>query len=69
MFGEEAGWRLKQMRKLLGISLKDMAKKCGTTKKVMRRLESGRQMMTAEMLARACVELGISSDYALGLID
>lgn len=69
MLAAEAGWRLKQMRKLLGISKEALARECGTNKRTIRNVERGRQMMSAELLARACTALGVSADYVLGLVD
>jgi transcriptional regulator with XRE-family HTH domain len=69
MFAKDAGWRIKQMRKLLGISRKEMARECGTSAHTIKRIEHGQQMMTAELLARICMALGVSADYVLGLAD
>ena len=69
MMTAETGWKMRNMRRLLGITRKQMAKECGVSKKTIRNIEKGRLMMSAEMLARVSMELGISADYLLGLTD
>lgn len=64
----ETGWKIKNMRKLLGISREQLAFECGVKKKNIKRLENG-AMMSAELLRRVSIALGVSADYLLGLTD
>ena len=68
MFAKDAGWRMEQMRKLLGISREEMARECGTSARTIKRIEHGQQMMTAELLARVCMALGVSAYLVVSVI-
>lgn len=69
MITAEMGWKMRNVRRLLGITRKQMAKECGVSKGTIRSIEKGRMMMSAEMLARVSMALGISADYLLGLTE
>lgn len=69
MITAEMGWKMRNVRRLLGITRKQIAKECGVSKGTIRNIEKGRMMMSAEMLARVSMALGISADYLLGLTE
>ena len=69
MSTSETGWKMRNMRKLLGITRNELAQQCGVRKKTIKQIEHGRLMMSAELLARVSMALGVSADYLLGLSE
>ena len=69
MSTQEMGWKMRNMRKLLGITRNELAQQCGVKKKTIKQIEHGRLMMSAELLARVSMALGVSADYLLGLSE
>ena len=69
MSTSETGWKTRNMRKLLGITRNELAQQCGVKKRTIKQIEHGRLMMSAELLARVSMALGVSADYLLGLSD
>lgn len=69
MSTSETGWKMRNIRKLLGITRNELAQQCGVKKKTIKKIEHGRLMMSAELLSRVSMALGVSADYLLGLSE
>ncbi len=61
--------RLTELRKENGLTQQQLAEKVGTTSDSIYSWEKGRSQPSIEMICSLCRELGVSSDYLLGLIE
>ena len=66
---QETGNRVLLRRRALGLSQKALAKRCGFPYQIISRVEKGHQDVYAQRLGRIAEELGVSSDYLLGLSE
>lgn len=69
MSASEMGWKMRNIRKVLGVTRTELAQQCGVKKRTIKQIEHGRLIMSAELLARVSMALGVSADYLLGLSD
>jgi transcriptional regulator with XRE-family HTH domain len=61
------GQRIARLRKVLGITQKELAEKIGVTRTIITDYENGRVRIYDEMLARLATALGVTTDEILGL--
>lgn len=61
--------RLKQVREQRGISQRDLAARCGMGEKQIWRYENGESEPSADHLTKLALELEVTADYLLGLVD
>ncbi len=64
-----AGTRLREYRKIFGLTQKNLAKFLGTTQSVIAEYERGRFLINTPFVYQLCKEYKISADYLLGKID
>lgn len=63
------GERIKQRREEIGISLQELADKCGCRKQSVFQWEKGDFSPSSEFIRKISLALNVSSDWLLGLID
>ena len=61
--------RLKKLRKDLGISQRELARKAGISSAMISLYEAGKKSPTIDVLMKLAVVLEVSADYLLGLTD
>ncbi len=59
--------RLKQRRKLQGLTQTQLAERIGITQAFLAEIEKGRKRPSIEVLEKLCAELECSADYILGI--
>ena len=64
-----SGTRLREYRKIFGLTQQNLAKFLGTTQSVIAEYERGRFLICTSFLYQFCKEYKISADYLLGKID
>ena len=69
MIHKTIGDRLKISLKLRGISQAEFAKRLNITQTTMNRYIKGSRQPKADTIVEICTELGISSDWLLGLLE
>ena len=67
MLKEDLGFRLKEARKQLNLTQKQVAEKLGVAQPVYQRFEKGVYECNYEQLKTLCEILDISADYLLGI--
>lgn len=67
MGSKEMGNRIHARRRELGLSQKALAGKCGFPYQVINRVEQGHQDIYAHRLKLIAEQLGVSTDYLLGV--
>jgi len=63
------GYKVKEQRRALGLSREELATKTNPpmSGKYLWEIETGRKKLSADMLRRLAVALGVSADWLLGL--
>src|SRR5438045_1540682 len=63
------GDRLRELRQQKGLTQEELAERLGLGRRQIHRYERGLSEPSGEVVSRIALELGVSSDYLLGLID
>lgn len=67
--GSGIGERIARLRAKRGLSQTELAQRMGITRVRLSHYESGRRQLSAELLARVAIELGVRADELLGLVQ
>ena len=67
--GKKIGQRIKKMRKEIGMSQQDLAKRFGMLRPTISQMENGERKVSAEELIKLSDILNISVQYLVGLVD